>query len=278
MEKVKATKIIRHENGVKVPTDDLLAAEEPLEIRLGFGPLEDRKEIKLAVTMRTPGEDVDLATGFLLTEGIIANYKDLLSIKHCKDVKPEEKGNVIRAELNPNVVLDPTQFDRNFYMTSSCGVCGKSSIDAVEVAACSLLTDFLRVDAEAIHQWPDQLFGQQSVFRHTGGLHAAALLNNEGQIILTQEDIGRHNAVDKVIGAQIAMDKKMLQHLVLLVSGRAGFEIVQKSIVAGITMMVCIGAPSSLSVQLAQQFNLTLIGFASAKKYNIYSGFQRVLN
>ncbi len=266
---VTSFQIQRIENGSAERTDDLLVTEEPLEIRLRHGPIDDRKEIQLSVTMRTPGDDEELAIGFLYTEGIVSDPADLISIKHCVDVKEEEKGNVIRAELDPQIVIDPRRWQRNFYTTSSCGVCGKSSLDAVFVK-CRPIAAIGDPDPKSIASLPDKMRAAQTVFRHTGGIHAAALFDREGELLLLREDIGRHNAVDKLIGAMlrgtIAPQEKML-----LVSGRAGFELVQKCAVAGIPLMAAVGAPSSLAVQLAQNSGVKLIGFLRGDRFNIYS-------
>ncbi len=266
---VTSFQIQRIENGSIERADDLLVTEEPLEIRLGHGPIDDRKEIQLSVTMRTPGDDEELATGFLYTEGIISDPADLVSIKHCIDVKEEEQGNVIRAELDPQIAIDPKNWQRNFYTTSSCGVCGKSSLDAVLVQ-CRPIAPIGDPDPRVIASLPEKMRAAQTVFKHTGGIHAAALFDREGQLLLLREDIGRHNAVDKLIGAMIR-GKIAPQEKLLLVSGRAGFELVQKCAVAGIPLMAAVGAPSSLAVQLARSSGLKLIGFLRADRFNIYS-------
>lgn len=252
------------------PARDLLVVEEPLEIRLGYGPLDDRHETRLSVTMRTPGHDPELATGFLLTEGIITGAEQLLRVVHCEDVKAEERGNVVRAELHPAVVLDPDRWQRNFYTTSSCGVCGKSSIEAVHAQCTRILQPYGMVDAALITALPERMRAAQTVFEHTGGIHAAALFDRNGELLVLREDIGRHNAVDKVIGsvAQATMDHA--GHI-LLVSGRAGFELVQKCVMAGIPAMAAVGAPSSLAVELALQHGLTLVGFLRGERFNVYA-------
>ena len=249
--------------------DDLLVTEEPLEIRLGHGPLHDRKETRISVTMRTPGNDDELAIGFLYTEGIIGSIDEVVSIKYCADVKPEENGNVIRAELQPAFEVDPLRWQRNFYTTSSCGVCGKTSIDAVKVS-CGELRSLGEMDPPLITALPDRMKKAQTVFTHTGGIHAAALFDRNGGLLLLREDVGRHNAVDKVIGAMLR-SKIDVHETILLVSGRAGFELVQKCAVAGIPAMAAIGAPSSLAVDLARSTGLTLIGFLRGDRFNVYS-------
>ncbi len=250
--------------------DDLLVTEEPLEIRLGHGPLDDRREMRLSVTMRTPGNDEELTLGFLYTEGIISSASDVVRVVPCEQVKEEERGNVVRAELRPEVELDPARWQRNFYTTSSCGVCGKSSIEAVQAQCRTTMLPWGAVDHALTTLLPERMRAAQTMFAHTGGIHAAALFDREGRLLLLHEDIGRHNAVDKVIGTALhaRMDLTSTQ---LLVSGRAGFELVQKCIVAGIPLMAAIGAPSSIAVQLARDSGLTLIGFLRDERFNIYA-------
>lgn len=263
--------IRRVESGSLTNADDLLVTEEPLEIRLGYGPLDDRREIRLSVTMRTPGHDEELTRGFLFTEGLITDSADLLRVAYCEDVKPEELGHVVRAELRPDMEVDPERWQRNFYTTSSCGVCGKSSIEAVHATCTRRITPWGAVDADMITALPDRMRAAQTVFKHTGGIHAAALFDRAGELHLLREDVGRHNAVDKVIGAAQAAQLATGTYM-LLVSGRAGFELVQKCVVAGIPLMAAVGAPSSLAVTLAQESGLTLIGFLRGERFNIYAG------
>jgi FdhD protein len=267
---VTATRIIRHEAGSLAEFDDILVTEEPLEIRLGHGPVEDRKEFRLSVTMRTPGHDEELALGFLFTEGLITNPAQVLRVEHCANVKPEERGNVVRAELHPDVELDPAKWQRNFYTTSSCGVCGKSSIEAVHAQCLRPIAPWGAVDAAMISALPDRMRDAQTVFKHTGGIHAAALFDRQGKLLLLREDIGRHNAVDKVIGAALHAPLRT-DDTALLVSGRAGFELVQKCVVAGIPLMAAVGAPSSIAVDLARKSGLTLIGFLRGDRFNVYA-------
>ncbi len=262
--------IRRVESGSLTNADDLLVTEEPLEIRLGYGPLDDRREIRLSVTMRTPGHDEELTRGFLYTEGLIGENTELLRVAHCEDVKPEERGNVIRAELRPDIEVDPARWQRNFYTTSSCGVCGKSSIEVVHATCTRRITPWGAVDADVITALPDRMRAAQTVFQHTGGIHAAALFGRSGELLLLREDVGRHNAVDKVIGAALA-GHLPTESSMLLVSGRAGFELVQKCVVAGIPLMAAVGAPSSLAVTLARDSGLTLIGFLRGERFNIYA-------
>jgi FdhD protein len=258
--------------GLPVPASDQLAAEEPLEIRLGFGPEGARQHRSLAVTMRTPGQDEELAAGFLLTEGIIRHKADLLGIRPCPDVrKPEEAGNVVRAELAPHIEVNMEGLARHFYTSSSCGVCGKTSIAAVQTASCPVLpTDGPRLTYEVVHLLPERLRAAQAGFEQTGGQHAAALFTPQGELLLLREDVGRHNALDKLIGAALLQGWLPLHHHVLLVSGRASFELVQKAAAAGLGVLAAVGAPSSLAVQAAESFGLTLLGFVRQGRYNVY--------
>lgn len=258
---------------------DVVAAEEPLEIRLGFGPTAQREHRTLAITMRTPGHDFELTAGFLCTEGIIRSRQDLTGIIYCPDVeKPEERENVVRAELAAHVAADMPRLERHFYTSSSCGVCGKTSIEAVHAASCPVLpTEGPYVGAAVIHELPQRQRAAQALFEQTGGLHAAALFSPRGELLLLREDVGRHNALDKLIGAALlAGDLPLSQHI-LLVSGRASFELVQKAAVAGIAVLAAVGAPSSLAVQAAAGFGMTLLGFVRQQRYNIYTGAWRIV-
>ncbi len=255
-------------------TDEVLAAEEPVEIRLEYGPAGQRMQKSISVTMRTPGNDMELATGFLYTEGIITSAKEIISIKHCNGTNE----NVVRVSLDENVQPDMAKLDRHFYTTSSCGVCGKSSIEAVRTACNVAVTeDTLRVPSSLIYELPDKLRKQQEVFEHTGGLHGCALFDMEGNLLLAREDVGRHNAVDKLIGAMLNKDTLPLQEHMLLLSGRASFELVQKATMAGIKIIVAIGAPSSLAAQMCEEWGMTLIGFLRGERYNIYTGAHRII-
>lgn len=258
---------------------DLLAVEEPLEIRIGFGEEHQRIEKSISVTMRTPGHDLELARGFLLTEGIVRSVDDILSIKHCRQVKKEEEvGNVVRVELSYELPIDMQKLQRHFYTTSSCGVCGKSSIEAVEVNACAPLPKGEPVlDRKLIHELPAKLRKAQTVFEYTGGLHAAGLFDPNGNLLLMREDVGRHNALDKLVGAAADQGLLPLHSYLVQVSGRASFELVQKAVVAGAPLLSAVGAPSSLAVQLAQSSGMTLIGFVRNNRYNIYTQPERII-
>lgn len=256
------------------PAPDLVVAEEPLEIRLAWGPEGDRQQKALSVTMRTPGHDFDLAIGFLFTEGIIHSPQEVQSVSWCQNVdQPEAAWNIVKVELAPETQVDWQRLERNFYTSSSCGVCGKSSLEAVQAQCPPPLKQIsLPLSAAFIHQLGESLQQQQLVFAHTGGLHAAALFNASGEVIALREDVGRHNAVDKLIGGLFMQKRLPLSESLLWVSGRAGFELVQKAAMAGIPAMVSVGAPTSLSVNLARAQGMVLVGFARPHKFNIYSG------
>jgi FdhD protein len=247
---------------------DTLAVEEPLEIRVGGVPL--------AVTMRTPGNDVELATGFLVSDGVVARGEDVSSAIHCGGPGAGNTYNVLDVTLAPGVPAPVP--NRNFYPTSSCGVCGKASIDAVEtVSSYDVAADASTVGALLLTELPEQLRSHQAVFDKTGGLHAAALFDAAtGKLLVLREDVGRHNAVDKVIG-WAALDHRLpLRGTVLQVSGRASFELVQKAVMAGIPMLAAVSAPSSLAVELAEASGLTLIGFLRGQTMNVYSRPDRI--
>lgn len=266
--------IIKVDEKSSVSTEDFLAAEEPLEIRLGYGSAQNRLQKSISVTMRTPGNDFELAVGFLFTEGIIENIGQVTSIKHCNGLHE----NVVRVELIDDLELDMGKLERNFYTTSSCGVCGKSSIDAVKTV-CRLpetILSELQFSSEIIYSLPDLLRQKQAVFNHTGGLHGCALFDNSGNLLLAREDVGRHNALDKLIGATLQQGLFPLDQYLLLLSGRASFELIQKAYMAGIKIVAAVGAPSSLAVQMAVDAGITLIGFLRGKKFNIYAGEQRI--
>ncbi len=272
---ITSTKIIRVKGNNQKEETDFLAAEEPLEIRLLFGPAEDRRQQSVSVTMRTPGQDFDLATGFLFTEGIIQNTNDISDIKHCGGLS----NNVVRVELKQNVLVNITKLERNFYTTSSCGVCGKASIDAVRTV-CRLEKQEIgdiHFTAGVLVTLPDVLRKAQSVFDNTGGLHGCALFDNSGKLILSREDVGRHNAVDKLIGAALQVGFFPIDSYLLLLSGRASFELVQKASMAGIRMVAAVGAPSSLAVEMAIEAGITLAGFLRNGGFNIYSGHERII-
>jgi FdhD protein len=258
---------------------DALAIEEPLEIRLEYGPVNERKVNNVSVTMRTPGNDAELALGFLFTEGIIKQPKHISTIEHCLIACNENKENVIQVSLVEDAVPYLKNMERNFYTTSSCGVCGKGSIDAIRTVS-TYKSDGQEgnfVSAELLQQLPQILSDHQRVFLDTGGLHASALFSSTGELMLLREDVGRHNALDKLIGAALNLNWLPLNRYILLLSGRASFELVQKAAMAGINIIAAVGAPSSLAVELAEEFNITLIGFLNHKRFNIYTASKRIL-
>ena len=259
-------------------TLDLLAVEEPMEIRLGFGPADLREQKSVSVTMRTPGNDFELALGFLFTEGIIQNPQDIYKIQYCTELNTKENlENIVRVELKPNLEIDLSNLQRNFYTTSSCGVCGKESIEAIKTnCPVQHLDVSVHINPQTITQLPDKLRAQQSVFEHTGGIHACALFDTEGNLLLLREDVGRHNALDKLIGAALNLPAIQPNKTVLLLSGRASFELLQKAAMAGIPIVCAVGAPSSLAAQTAQSFNITLVGFLRNQRFNIYSTPERI--
>jgi FdhD protein len=273
------TTVQRVSGATAAPAIDLLAVEAPLEISLGYGPAEQRQTHTLAVTMRTPGHDAELVAGFLLSEGIVHQPADIIDIAHHADPRrPKERGNVIQAELAPYVILELGRLERHFYTTSSCGVCGKTSIDAVRATACPTppALDVPQVAAAIIHALPQRQRAAQALFEQTGGLHATALFSLEGELLLVREDVGRHNAFDKVVGASLLAGQFPLQQQLVLVSGRASFELVQKAAMAGVTILAAVGAPSSLAVEAAEEFGLTLLGFVRQDRFNIYSHEARI--
>jgi FdhD protein len=257
--------------------EDLLAVETPLEIRIVHGPEKERQHKNISVTMCTPGHDTELATGFLFTEGIIRSREDILNCV-ALDESGNYGGNIVIAELKPGISFDPKKMERHFYTSSSCGVCGKSSIDAVRnVFTGNRNKDQLRVAAPVLNQLPVTLRKQQEVFEHTGGLHASALFDMNGELLLTREDVGRHNALDKLVGAALMAGDVPLDHHILLLSGRASFELIQKAAMTGIKIVCAVGAPSSLAVELAKECGMTLVGFLRDGRFNIYSGEQRII-
>lgn len=262
-----------------VQADDLLAAEEPLEIRIGYGPQDDRKQKSISVTMRTPGHDFELALGFLHNEGMIRYRDDIAQIRYCTEANTiENKENIVRVELKAHVDPELDKLERHFYTTSSCGVCGKASIEAIQTV-CTLApeTTPLRVAKDVILALPQQLRAQQNVFAYTGGLHASALFDADGNMVLLREDVGRHNALDKLTGAALGAGMLPLEKYVLLLSGRASFELIQKAAMSGIRLVAAVGAPSSLAVQAAREFGITLVGFLRESRFNIYSFEERIL-
>jgi len=256
---------------------DCVAVEEPLELQLCSGTASDAAAKSISITMRTPGNDIELALGFLAGEAIINNIDDVVSAEHSGRVDPESGcRNVVRIELRPELAIDLDRLQRHFYTTSSCGVCGKASIDALRVSAGASIESTFSIALDSLLAMPARLRERQQVFDRTGGLHAAAAFDAHGDIIVVREDVGRHNAVDKVIGSLLRNRQLPANDLGLLVSGRASFELVQKALVAGIPMLAAVSAPSSLAVRLARDFGMTLVGFLREPGFNIYAGEQRI--
>lgn len=251
---------------------DLVVVEEPLEIRLGYGEAGERLQKTLTVTMRTPGNDVELTLGFLFTEGIIRQVNDILSIKHCKDGKDEINENIIRVELAPHIEFKPSLYERNTIQSSSCGLCGKSLISVISIPSDSHKSALIVTD-EILYRLSEQLNDAQQVFKHTGGIHGAALFSGDGELLLFREDIGRHNALDKLIGAALVEKRLPLANNIVFMSSRASFELVQKAIVAQAGVLATISAPSSLAVQMAQTHGLALYGFVNGHRYNQYTQY-----
>ncbi len=248
--------------------DDFLAAEEPLEIRVGEHPL--------SVTMRSPGHDLELAAGFLFTEGLVQRREQIVALENGAGSDGPNRGNVVDVELSPDAAPDFEKMRRHFFAASSCGICGKASIDAVRSRLLQPPNPDFRFDPEILVALPEALRSSQDVFERTGGLHAAALFDSRGKLLVLREDIGRHNAVDKVIGWALREARLPLGDSVLLVSGRGGFEIVQKAIVAGVPIVASVSAPSSLAAQLARELRLTLIGFLRGRRFVVYAGEERI--
>jgi FdhD protein len=263
---IELTQVTQWEDGKPTRVEDFLAAEEPLEMRAG--------RYSLGVTLRTPGDDEELVAGFLFSEGVISRREDLLALRMPDDTAQEK--NLVRVTLDPGVPLGANSAARRFSAGSACGVCGKASITQLRRRGLRRPKAALLFDPEILCQLPPILRETQAVFVRTGGLHAAALFAPTGELLVLREDIGRHNAVDKVIGWALLGGHLPLSGHVLLVSGRGGFEIVQKSIAAGIPLLASVSAPSSLAVQLARELGLTLIGFLRGRRFVIYAGEERI--
>ena len=278
MASTKALTIRKIRKGGHESEQDVLAVEEPLEIKLGFGPRRRRTYQSLAVTMRTPGNDFDLARGFLFTEGIIGRPSDIESLRFAgHDLHPDAAGNVVLVELSPDTRVDTDSLTRHFYTTSSCGVCGKASLDMVRTTSIYLLrAGHPRVAPEVLFSLLHRLSERQRLFSRTGGIHAAALFRADGTLSLLREDVGRHNALDKLIGAALCEGMLPLRDHLLLVSGRASFELVQKAVMAGIPLLAAVGAASSLAVELADESGMTLVGFLRDGRANCYCGVDRI--
>jgi FdhD protein len=266
---VQWTQVLEWNEGELLAFDDTLAVEEPLEIRIRTA----RGTTPLTVTMRTPGHERELAAGFLLTEGIIESVSQIARLESYSG-NATGKSNGIEVELR-DCEFDSEQLQRNFFAASSCGICGKASIEAIRNRGLRPPDPDFTFDAELLCALPDKLRAAQAVFSRTGGLHAAALFDRSGELVVLREDIGRHNAVDKVVGWAMLQDLLPLSNYMMLVSGRGGFEIVQKALAAGLPLLASVSAPSSLAVQLARELGLTLVGFLRGRRFVIYSGASR---
>lgn len=255
---------------------DVVPVEEPLEIRVEFTRNGVRETSAVSVTMRTPGNDFELAAGFLYGEGLLRGREDVAEISYCQSDEPQTY-NIVVVKLRPEALFDPGALSRNFYMSSSCGVCGKASLEAVEVRGCEQIPDEgLSVNRAILGGLPDKLRAQQDLFDRTGGIHAAGRFDEAGELVSVREDVGRHNAVDKVVGEAFLAGELPLGRTVLAVSGRTSFEIMQKALAAGIPLVVAVGAPSSLAVDLARRFNMSLLGFTRSDGFNVYAGAERI--
>lgn len=264
-------RVVAVNEGVRSERPDTLATEEPMEIRVA-GPGQDA--VQVAVTMRTPGGDYELAVGFLFTEGLMTPA-DLRRVTYCEDLDAaDQRFNVVTVTLNRP--FDPTVLRRNFYATSSCGICGKAALDDIEVQ-CAGVAPGPSVTADVLSALPDKLRAKQKVFERTGGLHAAGLFSAGGDLIALREDVGRHNAVDKVIGEQLMAGSLPLSDHILQVSGRVSFELVQKAAMAQIPILAAVGAPSSLAVEAGERFGMTVVGFVRDGRLNVYSHPERLI-
>ena len=263
----------KFEGAVRRQAVDALAVEEPLEIRLVFGPADARRAKAISVTMRTPGHDFELAVGFLMTEGVVGDAADIVRPVAAR----RASRNVVQVELMPHVSVSVGNLERNFYTTSSCGVCGKSSILALRAVGPPRAASRFQVTPEFVSTLPARLLGSQDTFGKTGGLHAAGLFDLAGSLLASREDVGRHNAVDKLLGAEFLAERTPLSDRVLVLSGRSSFELLQKAAMGGVPMVVSIGAPSTLAVAVAREFRMTLAGFVRADHFNVYCGGERIV-
>ncbi len=274
--RITRLRVTRLRDGSGSTRQDVVAVEEPLEIRVRFADGDAWRTRSVSVTMRTPGDDFELAAGFLFAEGLLSDRRDIQDISYCSGDEQQEY-NLLEVRLTPSASFDAGLLNRNFYMTSSCGVCGKASLDAIEVQGCNPIADgTLTVPSEVLTGLPDALRAAQPVFEKTGGIHASALFDVEGRLLGLREDVGRHNALDKLIGREFLAGRLPLADRIVLVSGRTSFELLQKATMAGVPVVAAVGAPSSLAVDLARRFNVTLVGFTRATGFNVYAGRARV--
>jgi FdhD protein len=270
-----SVQVVRVENSQTVKRRDYLATEEPLELRL----LAGKEKQTVAVTMRTPGNDFELAAGFLLSEGIVSKREEISKITYCvdKEIDEEQRYNIVNVHLRSEEMPALDTLERHFYMTSACGVCGKASLEALESRNLQRVSSTFKISAHLLYELPKRLRKSQGLFEVTGGLHAAALFDSEGNLLALREDVGRHNAMDKLLGWAMLENRLPLSNCIVLVSGRASFELAQKALVAGIPIFCAVSAPSSLAVDLAKRFNMTLVGFLREGRFNLYVGQERVL-
>ncbi|MEX2555606.1 MAG: formate dehydrogenase accessory sulfurtransferase FdhD [Actinomycetota bacterium] len=268
---VKATPLVVSDGGAS-PRSDVLATEEPLEIRVNTHGVDH----PISVTMRTPANDFELAVGFLYTEGVIRGRDDVEQVRYCVDGPVEQQYNIVTVALRPGVPFDAESLKRNFYTTSSCGICGKASLEALAVKNPPSIPAGPTVGAKVLAALPEKLRKNQKVFERTGGLHAAGLFEPDGTLVAVREDVGRHNAVDKLVGWLVMEGKVPAGERIMVVSGRASFEIMQKALAAGIPIVAAVSAPSSLAVATAEEFGMTLAGFVRGDSLNVYAGAQRV--
>jgi FdhD protein len=264
---VEITEVVEWRKGTVLRVVDYLAGEEPLEIRVNGAPL--------SVTMRTPGNDLELAAGFVLTEGILDRAEQLADIRAVTD-ENTGKSNVVEVDIG-GTEYDPAAMQRNFFAASSCGVCGKASIESIRRRGLRAPNGEFRVSPDILCSLSEKMRGDQAVFQKTGGLHAAGLFTAEGELLEVREDIGRHNAVDKIVGWALLQRRLPLSEHILMVSGRGGFELAQKAIAAGIPVMASVSAPSSLAVKLSRELRLTLVGFLRGERFVVYSGAERCI-
>ncbi len=251
---------------------DALATEEPMEMRLVSGGTRQT----VAVTMRTPGADFELAAGFLYGEGIVSSPEEIEKISYCVDADAEQRYNIVNVELRGGRDYDPRTLERHFYTTSACGVCGKASLEQLELRGCPVIPPGPEVAPEVIYSLPEKLREAQGLFEATGGLHAAALFDAQGELVALREDVGRHNATDKLVGWALLEGRLPLRDHIVMVSGRSSFEIMQKCLAAGVPVVCAISAPSSLAVDVARRFDMTLVGFLRGNRFNVYSGSERI--
>jgi FdhD protein len=271
------TEVLALEGDARTRSHDALVGEEPLELRLSrrAGPQT------LAVTMRTPGNDFELAAGFLYSEGIVANRGDIAELTYCLDpaLDPDQRYNIVTIELRAALgAAQLERFERHFTMNSACGVCGRAQLESLHELGATPVEDGVRISARTLYALPDRMRAAQRVFATTGGLHAAALFDEHGELLAVREDVGRHNAVDKLVGWALLDNRLPLHRCMLMVSGRASYEILQKAVMARVPIVASVSAPSSLAVDLAAEFNVTLAGFVRGDRANLYAAFERVVS